>query len=81
MGELLDKTVKVEKRFKRKGIARQNSNFQSGHWKNQIFKKEVSLSSASNSSKPNQISSGAMKLTTPSKSHQNGGFKANQESP
>ena len=42
MVELLDKAVKVERRLKRRGIACQNSNFQSENWRNQILKKEVS---------------------------------------
>ncbi|XP_071933133.1 uncharacterized protein [Coffea arabica] len=44
--DMLDKAIKIERRLKRRGPIRQNSNFQVGNWRNQPFKREVSPSSA-----------------------------------
>lgn len=40
MEELMDKSVKVEWRLKRRRSSRSNSNFQPGNWKNQQTKRE-----------------------------------------
>ena len=82
MGELSDKAIKVERRLKRRGTTRQNSNFQSENWRNQTLKGEVSPLITLNSAKPSGISSGVLKPNTSfSKPTQKGGFKANQEVP
>ncbi|XP_071917061.1 uncharacterized protein [Coffea arabica] len=44
--DMLDKAIKIERRLKRRGPIRHNSNFQAGNWRNQPFKREVSPSSA-----------------------------------
>ncbi|XP_071912327.1 uncharacterized protein [Coffea arabica] len=81
MGELLDKTVKVERRLKRRGATRQNSNFQTKNWRNLTIKSEISPSVAQNSSKPSVgVSRGALKPNASfSKPTPREGFKANQE--
>ena len=54
MGELLDKTVKVERRLKRRGATRQNSNFQTKNWRNSTMKSEIN--------RPSGVSSGCPKF-------------------
>ncbi|XP_071933924.1 uncharacterized protein [Coffea arabica] len=66
MGELLDKTIEVERKLKRRGTTRQNSNFQYENWRNSTIKGEISPSIAQNSAKPSGVSSGALRPNTSS---------------
>ncbi|XP_071916229.1 uncharacterized protein [Coffea arabica] len=68
MGELLDNAIKIERRFKRRGTSRQNSNFQSGNWRHASLKREDHPSSAPHLAKSNGNSRGTLRPNTlPSK--------------
>ena len=73
MGELLDKAIKVERRLKRRGITRQNSNFQFGNWRNtaMIGKSTTSMMKSIGDSKGNSRPNVPFAKTTPRE-----GFKA-----
>ncbi|XP_027120499.2 uncharacterized protein [Coffea arabica] len=80
MGELLDKAIKVERRFKRRGTVIQNSNFQSGNWRNTPFKREDHSSSGPHFAKSNGNSRGTLRPTTlPSKPTSREDFKSQPE--
>nr|XP_027127769.1 uncharacterized protein LOC113743895 [Coffea arabica] len=59
--ELLDKAIKVERRFKRRGNNRPNTNLQGEGWRNQPPKKEESGTEPSNWNKPAVASHGLSK--------------------
>ena len=80
MGELLDNAIKIERRFKRRGTSRQNSNFQSGNWRHASLKREDHPSSAPHLAKSNGNSRGTLRPNTlPSKPTSRKGFKPQQE--
>ncbi|XP_071933757.1 uncharacterized protein [Coffea arabica] len=80
MGELLDKAIKVERRFKRRGTVRQNSNFQSKNWRNTPLKREDRPSSGPHFAASNGNSRGTLSPTTlPSQPTSNEGFKSQPE--
>ena len=59
MDELLDKAIKVERRLKRRGIPHQSSNVQSGNWRTQQYKGEITHTSEQKSAKASGVSNGA----------------------
>ncbi|XP_071916228.1 uncharacterized protein [Coffea arabica] len=59
MDELLDKAIKVERRLKRRGIPHQSSDVQSGNWRTQQYKGEITHTSEQKSTKASGVSNGA----------------------
>nr|XP_027118642.1 uncharacterized protein LOC113735866 [Coffea arabica] len=80
LNELLDKPIKVERRLKRRDTVRQNSNSQSGIWRNPTTRNKTNPSFVPNASKPNEACQGSMRPNAPlSKPTPKEGIKFNQE--
>nr|XP_027083475.1 uncharacterized protein LOC113705765 [Coffea arabica] len=77
MDELLDKSVKVERRLKRRGIPHQSSSVQFGNWRTPPYKGEITHTSEQKSATASGISNGVwVPGSSSSKPTQRAEFKA-----